>query len=62
MNLDKKTMLKIIFIILVAALLFVCLPRIGEIFAWVGGILDVFTPFTLGLCMEFIINIPLRLI
>lgn len=62
MNLDKKTILKILFIVFVSILLFVGLPRIGAIFSWVGLFFDVLTPFTIGLCMAFIINIPMRLI
>ena len=62
MNLDRKTVLKILFIIFVSILLFVTLPRLGAIFSWIGIFLGVLTPFTIGLCMAFVINIPMRLI
>ena len=62
MNLDKKTVLKILFIVFVSILLFVGLPRIGAIFSWIGLFFDILTPFTIGLCMAFVINIPMRLI
>ena len=62
MNLDRKTVLKILFIIFVSILLFVTLPRLGAIFSWIGIFLNVLTPFTIGLCMAFVINIPMRLI
>ncbi len=62
MNLDKKTMLKILFLVFVSILLLVSLPRIGAIISWIGVFLSVLTPFIIGLCMAFIINIPLRLI
>ena len=62
MNLDKNNVLKILFIIFVSILFLISLWNLSLIISWVGKVFSVLSPFIIGLCMAFIINIPLRII
>ncbi len=60
MQLDKKTTLKIIGIISAAAVIFCALQNLGEVTAFLKGVLSIFTPFVMGGVIAFIINVPMR--
>jgi len=60
MHLDKKTTLKIIGIISAAAVIFCALQNLGEVTAFLKGVLSIFTPFVMGGVIAFIINVPMR--
>lgn len=62
MNLDKKTIMKIILIIFSSILFTVAIANLGLVMTGIGVFIDVITPFIIGLCLAFILNIPLRLI
>ncbi len=62
MNLDKKTIMKIILIIFSSILFTVVIANLGLVFSGISVFVDVISPFIIGLCLAFILNIPLRLI
>ncbi len=62
MNLDKKTIMKILLIIFSSILFTVAITNLGLVAAGIGAFIDVISPFIIGLCLAFIINIPLKLI
>lgn len=59
MELDKKTIKKIIFIIFVAILLFYGLNNFGIIVGLAGKGINLCFPFILGCAIAFIINVPM---
>ena len=61
MKLDKKTMGKIVLLILAAAVIFIGMMNLGKIFDAIGFVVGLFTPFTIGLCIAFILNIPMKI-
>ncbi|MBQ7383674.1 MAG: AI-2E family transporter [Clostridia bacterium] len=62
MNLDKKTTFKIMLIIFSSILFTVAIANLGVVAAGIGKFLGVLSPFIIGLCLAFILNIPLKLI
>jgi len=61
MKLDKKTMGKIILLMLAAAVIFIGMLNLSSIFDVFGFFAGVLAPFTVGLCIAFILNIPMKL-
>ena len=62
MNLDKKTIMKILFIIFASILFLLAIANLGLVATGIGKLLGVLSPFIIGLCLAFILNIPLKLI
>lgn len=60
MKLDRKSMIKLMILIAFGVILFVGLSNLGSIAAFGGWVLKMATPFTVGLCIAFIINVPLK--
>lgn len=60
MNLNKKSILKILLIIFASILFYVLLQNVGTTATVIGQILRILAPFILGLCMAFIFNVPMR--
>ncbi len=57
---DNVHYFKILGIIVAAICFYVLLNRFSTVLAVISTILDVFTPVTVGLCIAFILNLPLR--
>ena len=62
MDLDKKNSRKIFGFIAFGIILFVAMENLGAVAGAAGRILGLFWPFLLGLCIAFILNIPMRLL
>lgn len=62
MELDRKTVRKILFIITFGILLLVCLQRFEAVLSAVGWIFRLLSPFLVGACIAFILNVPMRFI
>ncbi len=60
MELNKSNIRKILFIIAVSGVFLFCLLHYGIVLEVLGGILSVFTPFIIGLCIAFVTNVLLR--
>ncbi len=60
MDLDKKTMQKIMLLILFAALLFTGLQRFDVVLAAIGFLWRLVFPFVLGGAIAFILNVPMQ--
>ncbi len=60
MQLDRKTMKKLALLIAFGIVLFLGLSKFGTIISAILWILNLFYPFLLGLCIAFILNIPMR--
>ncbi|MGI6499051.1 MAG: AI-2E family transporter [Oscillospiraceae bacterium] len=60
MELDRKTMKKLALLITFAILLFLGLNKVSSILSGIIWVLSLFYPFFLGLCIAFILNIPMR--
>ena len=54
MELDRKTVRKILFIITFGILLLVCLQRFEAVLSAVGWIFRLLSPFLVGACIAFI--------
>lgn len=57
---DNKIYKNILKLIIIANILFFSLSNIGLIFNMVQHILNLFFPFILGICIAFILNIPMK--
>lgn len=62
MELDRKTVRKILFIIAFGILLLVCLQRFEAVLSAVSWIFRLLSPFLVGACIAFILNVPMRFI
>lgn len=62
MNLDKKSIKKILLMIAFAIVLYTALQNLQVVLKFAGFLLWLFNPFILGLCVAFILNVPLRFI
>lgn len=60
MQLDRKTVLKIIGILAAGAAVFCALQNLGEVVGFFGKVFSIFTPFIMGGAIAFIINVPMR--
>jgi len=52
--------LKILGIVLAGILFYAILSKLDRIFSGIGFILDILTPITIGLCLAFVLNMPLK--
>ena len=62
MELDKKTVKKILLIVTFSVVLFLGLQNIDVVFQYMGIFLGILNPFILGICFAFILNVFLKLI
>lgn len=62
MNLSKKNIKKILGIITFGIILFTISQNLSSVASFVGGILGIFAPLIVGLCIAFILNIPMNLL
>ncbi len=60
MKFDRKTMGKIVLLMLAAAVIFIGMMNLGTVFDAVGFFFSIIMPFTVGLCIAFILNIPMK--
>ena len=60
MELNKKNVRIILFIILLSGTIFLCVNNLGTVLKFAGGIVSVFMPFIVGLCIAFVTNVLLR--
>lgn len=60
MNLDKENMKKITKILLIAILFYWGLQNISVAFEFISKIFEVLSPFIIGACLAFLINIPMQ--
>lgn len=60
MELNKKNVKMLIFVIAMGILIFLGLQNMNLIFDFLGWILSVFTPMLIGLAFAFIFNVPLK--
>lgn len=60
MNLDRKTILKIIGIIAAAAVIFSVFRNFSAALAFIGRIFSMLMPFIIGAALAFMINVPMR--
>lgn len=61
MELNKLNMRKIMFLIIFAILMLGIVQNIGVVFSIFSKIFSIFFPFILGLCIAFILNVPMTL-
>lgn len=62
MNQDKKSTKKTLLIILTAILFYVGLQNMNVVFDFLSWVMGVLTPFIIGFCLAFYLNIPLKAI
>lgn len=62
MELNRKTVRKILLIITFAILLLVCLQNFTAVMSFFGWLFGLLSPFLMGLCIAFILNVPMRFI
>lgn len=60
MDLNKKNVKMLIFVIAVGILIFLGLQNMNIVFSFLGRILTVLTPMLIGLAFAFIFNVPLK--
>ncbi len=60
MELNKKNVKMLIFVIAMGILIFLGLQNMNLVFSFLGWILSVFTPMLIGLAFAFIFNVPLK--
>lgn len=60
MELSKKNMKKILFIILSAILFYSMLKNLGMVFLGIGYVWDLLHPFIIGFAIAFILNVPMK--
>lgn len=60
MELNKKNVKMLIFVIAMGILIFLGLQNMNLVFNFLGWILSVFTPMLIGLAFAFIFNVPLK--
>ena len=62
MNLSKKNIKKILGIITFGIILFTISQNLSSVVSFASGILGIFAPLIVGLCIAFILNIPMKLL
>lgn len=62
MNLDKENTKKIIFIMIIGIITYVGLQNLGIIWEAVKSLLNILSPFIIGACIAFILNVIINLI
>ncbi len=62
MDLSKKNVKKIIVIITFAILLFTASQNLSAVGEFIAKLINVFAPVTVGLCLAFIMNIPMKIL
>ena len=62
MNLSKKNIKKILGIITFGIILFTISQNLSSVVSFASGILGIFAPLIVGLCIAFILNIPMNLL
>ncbi|MHB1154441.1 MAG: AI-2E family transporter [Eubacteriales bacterium] len=60
MDLNRKNIIKIIFIVFVAVLIFVVIQNLDTVFDMLGKLFSILSPFIIGFCIAFIINVLMR--
>lgn len=60
MDLNKNNIKKIIFIIAIAILIYTAVGNIGVVYNGVLWVVSLLFPLLLGMCMAFILNVPMR--
>lgn len=60
MNLDKKTILKIIGIVAASAVIFSAFQNFSAVLGFIGNVFSLLLPFIIGAALAFIINVPMR--
>ena len=62
MDLNKNNIKKIIFIITMGIIIYTCISRIDMVYHAIGWVLSLLFPFLIGICIAFILNVPMRAI
>lgn len=62
MNLDKENTKKIIFIMIIGIITYVGLQNLGIIWGAVKSLLNILSPFIIGACIAFVLNVIINLI
>lgn len=60
MNLDRKTILKVIGIIAAAAVIFSVFQNFKAVLGFIGSVFSLLMPFIIGAALAFVINVPMR--
>lgn len=60
MDLNRKNIVKIIFIVFVAVLIFSLIQNLNAVFSVLNTIFSILSPFIIGFCIAFIINVLMR--
>lgn len=60
MDLNRKNIIKIIFIVFVSVLIFVVIQNINAVFTVLNKLFSILSPFIIGFCIAFIINVLMR--
>ncbi len=62
MDLNKNNVKKILFIVAVSILFFTGIQHLDKVASGLGYVFDLLNPFIIGVCIAFIVNVPLKLI
>lgn len=62
MELNKNNMRKIMILIVFTIIIFLCLQNVDKVFGTLKSFSGLLSPFILGGCIAFIMNVPMRLI
>ncbi|AJA46637.1 putative permease [Clostridium pasteurianum DSM 525 = ATCC 6013] len=62
LELNRRNMQKIISIIVIAVLLYWGLQNLSTVSSFFSRTFQILTPFLLGMCMAFVLNVPMRII
>lgn len=60
MDLDRRSIKKILFIIFVSIVMVCAILNFNAVLAMIGHVFSILTPFIVGLCLAFLINLILR--
>lgn len=60
MDWSAKSLRRIMLLIAFAILLFLGLQNLSLVLAFLGNVLTLFAPFLVGLCIAFVLNVPMR--
>lgn len=62
MDLNRRNVKKIMFIVAFAIVLFLGLQNIDNIYTFFKVVFSLLSPFLMGLCIAFILNVPMKFI
>ena len=62
MELSRKTIKRIIFIIFICSVIFLLLQNLNIVFDFLKWCFQIISPFLLGICIAFILNVLMRFI